>query len=104
MKGELNKELKLAEKAGDGRRAAELQGLRDGEKYLSRFTEVQREFLERYGYEAVRTLEQTGKGADKTATLIFRPEKFAFKEESNYLANQAMPIPSKLERMGIFLE
>lgn len=104
MKGELNKEIKLAEKAGEGRRAAELKGLRDGEKYMSHFTEAQREFLERYGYEAVRTLEQTGKGADKTATLIFRPEKFAFKESANPIANQAIPIPSKLERIGIFLK
>lgn len=91
MQKELDKEIKLATKAGDGRRAADLQGLRDGEKYLSRFTEPQREFLERYGYEAVRTLEQAGKGVDKSAILIFRPEKYTSTEIQG-LAKEAMPI------------
>lgn len=84
IKGKLNKEIKIAEKSEDGWRAADLRELR-GEKYLSHLTESQRQFLEKYGYEAVKTIEQHGVGnmglvVDKPAILLLRPEKYKIKE------------------------
>ena len=83
IKGKLDKEIKIAEKSKDGWRAADLRTLRE-EKYLSHLTESQRQFLEKYGYQAVKTIEQhhVGKGlvTDSPAILLLRPEKYKIKE------------------------
>ena len=91
MKEALRKEIKIAKEAGDIRKTNQLDELLDVGKYMSRVTPVQREFLEKYGYEGIKTKETyryrpmgrtKRKQKDESATLLFRPEKYPAKESN----------------------
>jgi len=86
MKGELDKEIELATKTKDFNKVSQLKTLKSyvgSKEQITRVTPAQRDFLEKYDYDALKTPQYTGgKYADKQdpVVILLRPEKIKTKD------------------------